>query len=328
MTAPRAFITGITGQDGSYLSELLLSKGYEVHGLVRSSSTMVRARLDHLRGPKGNPIELHYGDVLDTGCLFRLFQEIEPDEVYNLAAQSHVRVSFDDPAMTLQVNGLGALNVLDAVRQSEKPAKLYQASSSEMFGQASVSPQAEDTRFHPRSPYACAKAYAHFQTVNYREAYGLFAATGILYNHESPRRGENFVTRKISRAAARIKLGLEEKLVLGDLEGRRDWGFAGDYVEAMWLMLQQDSGDDYIVATGVTHSVRDLLDEAFGRVDLDWTEYVEHNARFERPTDVSLLCGDASKARTELGWTPRHSFSDLVAMMVDADLEIARRDAS
>ncbi|MFT4572554.1 MAG: GDPmannose 4,6-dehydratase [Hyphomicrobiaceae bacterium] len=326
MTAPRAFITGITGQDGSYLTELLLEKGYEVHGLVRRSSTVVRSRIDHLRAA-GKPVTLHYGDVLDAGRLFGLIQEARPDEVYNLAAQSHVRVSFDDPSSTLQVNGLGALNVLEAVRQTKRPIKLYQASSSEIFGQATESPQTEQTRLHPRSPYACSKAYAHFQTINYREAYNLFAATGILYNHESPRRGENFVTRKISKAAARIKMGLEDSLVLGDLDGQRDWGFAGDYVEAMWLMLQHDIADDYIVATGIAHSVRDVLTEAFGRVDLDWTQYVQHNSRHERPTEVSLLCGDASKARKNLGWQPRHSFSELIAMMVDADLEIARKDA-
>ncbi len=328
MTTKRAFITGIAGQDGSYLTELLLDKGYEVHGLVRSSSTVVRARLDPIRrGRDEDAVHLHYGDVLDAGRLFRLLEDIEPDEVYNLAAQSHVRVSFDDPSFTVQVNALGALNILDAVRQMKRPARLYQASSSEIFGQAAESPQTENTRLHPRSPYACAKAYAHFQTINYREAYAMFASSGILYNHESPRRGENFVTRKISRAAARIKLGLDRKLVLGDIEGRRDWGFAGDYVEAMWLMLQHDTPDDYIVATGVTHSVRDVLDHAFARVDLDWHDYVEQNTRYERPTEVSLLCGDATKARVELGWTPRHTFADLITMMVDADLAIARREA-
>lgn len=329
----RAFVTGVTGQDGSYLAELLLDKGYEVHGLVRRTSTMVRSRIDHLHHLNPAPGEgpgrffLHYGDITDALRLRDLLEKIEPDEVYNLAAQSHVRVSFDEPAFTVEVDAVGSMNLLEAVRRMKKPARFYQASSSEMFGKVAETPQNEATPFHPRSPYGCAKVFAHHQTVNYREAYGMFACSGILFNHESPRRGESFVTRKISRAAARIKTGLQDKLFLGNLEARRDWGFAPDYVEAMWRMLQQDEPDDYVIATGETHSVQDFLEESFGRAGLDWRKHVEMDPRFERPSEVDLLLGDASKARRLLGWQPRTLFADLVGIMVDADLELATREA-
>jgi GDPmannose 4,6-dehydratase len=322
----RAFVTGVTGQDGSYLAELLLLKGYEVHGLVRRTSTVARTRIDHLHRPDDPAPRffLHYGDITDALRLRDLLERIEPDEVYNLAAQSHVRVSFDEPAFTVAVTGMGAVNLLEAVRRMKKPAKFYQASSSEMFGKVAEVPQSERTPLHPRSPYGCAKAFAYYQTINYREAYGLFACNGILFNHESPRRGESFVTRKISRAAARIKLGLENKLSLGNLDAKRDWGFAPDYVDAMWRMLQHREPDDYVVATGETHSVGEFLEKAFSRVGLNWRDHVVLDAKFERPSEVDLLLGDASKARRVLDWEPHTLFDQLVAVMVDADLELAR----
>ena len=319
-----AFITGITGQDGSYLAELLLDKGYSVHGLVRRTSSLARGRIDSVREEaekRGLNFSLHYGDVTDGARMMSLLAATAPDEVYNLAAQSHVRVSFDEPVNTAAVVGLGALNVLEAVRCMEKPARFYQASSSEMFGQAREMPQTEKTPLHPRSPYACAKVYAHHQTINYREAYQLFACSGILFNHESPRRGETFVTRKITRAAVRIKHNLQDKLYLGNLDAQRDWGFAGDYVTAMWQMLQNDHPDDYVVATGETHSVREFLQEAFGHLDLDWKDHVAFDNRFSRPAEVDRLQGDAAKAREELGWAPQCGFEDLVRMMVDAESE-------
>jgi GDPmannose 4,6-dehydratase len=329
----RAFVTGVTGQDGSYLAELLLRKGYEVHGLVRRTSAMSRSRIDHLRESQGDAagagrLHLHYGDLTDALRLRDLLGETEPDEVYNLAAQSHVRVSFDQPAFTVEVDAVGAMNLLEAVRRMPKPARFYQASSSEMFGKVAEVPQTERTPFHPRSPYGCAKVFAYHQTVNYREAYGLFACNGILFNHESPRRGESFVTRKISRAAARIKMGLQGKLSLGNLDARRDWGYAPDYVDAMWRMLQHREPDDYVVATGETHSVGEFLEAAFTQLGLDWREHVVMDARFERPAEVDLLLGDASKARRVLEWEPRTLFADLVRMMVDADLELARKEAA
>ncbi len=328
----RAFVTGATGQDGSYLIELLLSKGYEVHGLVRRTSSMNRGRLDAIAIDdelRKRRLLLHYGDVTDVACLARLILDVQPDEIYNLAAQSHVRVSFDNPLYTVQVGGLGALNILEAVRElsGKKSVRFYQAGTSEMFGGApGTAPQSETTPFHPRSPYACGKAYAFHQTVNYREAYGLFACNGILFNHESPRRGETFVTRKITLAAGRIREGLQDKLFLGNLDAKRDWGYAQDFVEAMWLMLQQDEPDDYVVATGETHSVEEFLDVSFGRLELDWREHVELDPRFLRPTEVHLLQGDASKAREKLGWKPTTSFAELVCLMVDNDWELARRE--
>jgi GDPmannose 4,6-dehydratase len=329
--AKRAFVTGVTGQDGSYLAELLLAKGYEVHGLVRRTSTVSRTRIDHLYvdpHQAGARFFLHYGDLTDGLRLRDLLDLIQPDEVYNLAAQSHVRVSFDEPAFTVEVDAVGAMNVLEAVRRMKTPARFYQASSSEMFGKVAEVPQSERTILHPRSPYACAKVFAHYQTQNYREAYGLFACSGILFNHESPRRGESFVTRKISRAAARIKLGLQDKLYLGNLDAKRDWGFAPDYVEAMWRMLQHDSPDDYVVATGETHSVAEFLEHAFTHLGLSWKDHVAIDPRFERPSEVDLLLGDATKARTVLGWKPETLFADLVRIMVDADLELATREAA
>jgi len=328
-----ALITGVTGQDGSYLAEFLLKKGYEVHGVVRRTSSFATGRIDHLRkgfGPGSEVLHLHYGDLGDGTGLRRIIEQVRPDEVYNLAAQSHVRISFDQPEYTADVVGLGALRLLEAIRDHNKrhgrTTRFYQAGSSEMFGKAVEAPQRETTPFHPRSPYGCAKVYAHWQTVNYREAYELFACNGILFNHESPRRGENFVTRKITRSATRIKLGLQEKLALGNLDAQRDWGFAGDYVEAMWMMLQQDKPDDYVVAAGENHSVREFLDLAFDRVKLDWRKVVELDPRFLRPAEVDLLVGDASKARRVLGWQPRLSFEGLVALMVDSDLELAERE--
>ncbi len=327
----RALLTGITGQDGSYLAEFLLSKpDYEVHGLVRRSSTLNRQRIDHMS--RENPVAaerlfLHYADLADASCLSALVEEIEPDEVYNLGAQSHVRVSFDQPLYTADVVGLGTLRLLEAVRvlNRRRPVKFYQASSSEMFGSAPA-PQGPETPFHPRSPYACAKLYAHWQTINYREAYGLFACSGILFNHESPRRGESFVTRKVTLGAARIKEGLQKRLVMGNLEARRDWGFAGDYVRAMWLMLQQPKPDDYIVATGETYSIHDLLEKAFRLVDLDYRDFVDFDPRYVRPSEVDVLQGDATKARRVLGWEPEVDFDGLVTMMVEHDLELARRE--
>jgi GDPmannose 4,6-dehydratase len=327
-----ALITGITGQDGSYLAELLLAKGYKVHGVVRRTSSFATGRIDHLRkGFERDPeLQLHYGDLGDATGLRRILGQSMPDEVYNLAAQSHVRISFDQPEYTADVVGLGALRLLEAIRDHNKrvgrSVRFYQAGSSEMFGQAAEIPQNERTPFHPRSPYACAKVYAYWQTRNYREAYGLFAVNGILFNHESPRRGENFVTRKITRSATRIKLGLQSKLQLGNLEAKRDWGFAGDYVEAMWLMMQQEQPDDFVVATGESHSVQEFLELAFDRVKLDWHKYVELDPRFLRPSEVDVLLGDASKARRILNWTPKVDFQQLVTMMIDSDMELARRE--
>jgi GDPmannose 4,6-dehydratase len=328
----KALITGITGQDGSYLAELLLSKGYEVHGLIRRSSTFNTERIDHLYEDPHQPavrLFLHYGDLSDGTGLRRILEKITPDEVYNLGAQSHVRVSFDQPEYTADVVATGALRLLEAVRDygatSGKSVRVYQAGSSEMFG-AAPPPQNEQTPFHPRSPYGVAKVAAHWYGVNYREAYGMFIANGILFNHESPRRGETFVTRKVTRAAARIKLGLQKRLFLGNLEARRDWGFAGDYVEAMWLMLQAGEPGDYVVATGQSMSVRDLVELAFSQLDLGWREYVEVDPRYFRPAEVDHLRGDATLARERLGWKPRVSPEQLVRMMVDSDLELARRE--
>jgi GDPmannose 4,6-dehydratase len=324
----KALVTGITGQDGSYLVELLLKKDYEVWGVLRRSSSFHTSRIDHLyKDPHEQPkLRLVYGDLTDGGNLSTIVNDIKPDEVYNLGAQSHVRVSFDTPIYTVNTDALGTLRLLEAIRTSNKPAKFYQASSSEMYGKAVETPQTENTPFYPRSPYGCAKVYSFWQTVNYREAYGLFACNGILFNHESPRRGETFVTRKITRAATRIKLGLQDTLYLGNLDAKRDWGFAGDYVETMWLMLQQDKPDDYVIATGETHSVREFLEEVFGHLDLDWQKYVELDPRYLRPTEVDCLLGDASKAKKVLKWEPKVTFKGLAQMMTDADMEIARRE--
>jgi GDPmannose 4,6-dehydratase len=318
----KALITGITGQDGSYLAEFLLAKGYEVHGLIRRASTFNTSRIDHLYMDPHEPevrFLMHYGDLSDSGQLSHLIYNIQPDEIYHLAAQSHVRVSFDMPEYTGDTTGLGTTRLLEAVRRSGIKAKFYQASSSELFG-ASPPPQNEDTPMRPQSPYAAAKLYAYWMVRNYREAYGLFAVNGILFNHESPRRGETFVTRKITRALARIKLGLQKKLYLGNLEARRDWGYAPDYVEAMWLMLQQEAPADLVICTGEAHSVKEFLEEAFIYQDLDWREYVEIDPRYFRPTEVDFLLGDPSKARQRLGWQPRVTFMELVRIMVDADL--------
>ncbi len=324
----KALITGITGQDGSYLAELLLEKGYQLWGIIRRSSSFHTGRIDHLyKDPHQQPqLRLVYGDLTDGGNLSAVMNESAPDEVYNLGAQSHVRVSFDTPIYTVNTDALGTLRLLEAIRSTKKPPKFYQASSSEMYGKAVETPQTEKTPFYPRSPYGCAKAYSFWQTVNYREAYGLFACNGILFNHESPRRGETFVTRKITRAATRIKLGLQDKLYLGNLEAKRDWGFAGDYVEGMWLMLQHDKPDDYILATGETHSVREFLDEVFGYLDLDWQKYVEIDPRYYRPTEVDFLQGDASKARKVLGWKPKTTFKELAKMMTNADMKLAEHE--
>ncbi|MHC4110013.1 MAG: GDP-mannose 4,6-dehydratase [Planctomycetota bacterium] len=324
----KALVTGITGQDGSYLVELLLKKDYDVWGIMRRSSSFHTGRIDHLyKDPHEQPkLRLVYGDLTDGGNLSTIVNDIKPDEVYNLGAQSHVRVSFDTPIYTVNTDGLGTLRLLEAIRRMEKPAKFYQASSSEMYGKAVETPQTENTPFYPRSPYGCAKIYSFWQTVNYREAYGLFACNGILFNHESPRRGETFVTRKITRAATRIKLGLQDTLYLGNLDAKRDWGFAGDYVETMWLMLQHDKPDDYVIATGETHSVREFLEEVFGHLDLDWQKYVELDPRYLRPTEVDCLLGDASKAKKVLKWEPKVTFNGLAQMMTDADMEIAKRE--
>ena len=319
----RALITGITGQDGSYLAELLLKKGYEVYGLIRRASTFNTERVDHLyidpHDPKAR-VFLHYGDLSDSGQLTNLIYNVQPEEIYHLGAQSHVRVSFDMPEYTGDITGIGTTRMLEAIRRSGIKTKFYQASSSEMFGD-SPPPQNEHTLFRPCSPYAAAKLYAFWMVNNYREAYKIFACNGILFNHESPRRGETFVTRKITRALARIKLGLEKKLYLGNLNAKRDWGYAEDYVEAMWLMLQQDEPEDYVIATGESHSVKEFLEEAFSCTGLDWREYVEVDPRYFRPTEVDSLLGDASKARKKLGWEPRIRFKDLVKLMVDADLQ-------
>ena len=326
-----ALITGVTGQDGSYLAELLLSKGYQVHGIVRRASIFNTDRIDHLHvGEAPNPnFLLHYGDLSDAGALRNVLDDVQPDEVYNLGAQSHVRVSFDQPEYTVDVVGVGAIRLLEAIRSymkhSNKTTRFYQAGSSEMFGAAKPR-QHEGTRFEPRSPYACAKAYAHYQVINHRESYGLFACNGILFNHESPRRGESFVTRKITRAATRIKLGMQDKVYLGNLDAKRDWGFAGDYVEAMWRMLQQDTPDDYVVATGESISIRDFLALAFGRLDLDWQEYVEIDPRYFRPAEVDHLEGDPTKGRRILNWEPTTDVRALSAMMVDSDLKLASKE--
>ena len=326
----RALITGVTGQDGSYLAELLVSKGYAVHGLRRRSSTFGTERIEHLIRGTDPCVHLHYGDLSDASGLARLIRQVRPHEVYNLAAQSHVRVSFDQPAYTADVTAVGTLRLLEALRDVQddtgEQIRFYQASSSEMYGKVVETPQKETTPFYPRSPYGVAKVYAHWITVNYRESYDLHASCGLLFNHESPRRGETFVTRKITRAAARIKLGVQEKLYLGNLDAQRDWGFAGDYVEAMWLMLQQPSADDYVVAMNELHTVREFCELSFGRLGLDYQDFVEIDPRYFRPAEVDLLLGDATKGRTKLGWTPRVSFQELVEMMVDSDLELARRE--
>jgi GDPmannose 4,6-dehydratase len=321
----RALITGITGQDGSYLAELLIAKGYEVFGLVRRSSSFNTRRIDHLYSDpheSGVMLRLIYGDLNDASSLNHVLRTTRPNEIYNLGAQSHVRVSFDVPEYTADVTGIGCVRLLEAIRETDLDCRFYQASSSELYGKVVETPQRETTPFYPRSPYACAKAYAYFITVNYRESYGIHASNGILFNHESPRRGETFVTRKITRAAARIKHGLQDKLFLGNLDARRDWGFAGDYVEGMWLMLQQDAPDDYVLATGETYSVREFLAESFALLDLDWNKYVEVDPRYFRPAEVDLLLGDATKAREQLGWQPKVGFKQLVRMMIDADLDL------
>ena len=333
MTTKRALITGITGQDGSYLAELLLAKGYEVHGVIRRSSSFNTGRIDHLYADPHNSdihLRLHYGDLADGNCLTRILEIAQPDEIYNLGAQSHVRVSFDQPVFTADVDATGVLKLLEAVRNFEHAAKrrvrFYQASSSEMFGDVREVPQRESTPFWPRSPYGCAKVFGHYITVNYRESYGMHASCGILFNHESPRRGETFVTRKITRAVGRIKLGIQKKLYLGNLDALRDWGFAGDYVEAMWLMLQQEKPDDYVVATGKMISVRQFCELAFGEVGLDYRDFVEIDPRYFRPAEVEQLLGDATKARTALGWEPKTTVEQLAHMMVAHDLELARQE--
>lgn len=327
--AKKALITGITGQDGSYLAELLLKKGYEVHGLVRRASTFNRSRIDHLHVDEHSSsakLFLHYGDLSDSNSMMNVLYDVQPEEIYNLAAQSHVRVSFDNAEYTADVTGTGALRLLEASRRLVPKARVYQASSSEMFGGVQNRAQDENTPFHPRSPYACAKVFAFWQTVNYREAYNMHASNGILFNHESPRRGETFVTRKVTMGAARIKMGLQEKLYMGNLESQRDWGFAGDYVEAMWLMLQQDKADDYVIATGETHTVRKLIEVAFGYLDLDWKKYVEIDQRYYRPSEVDFLLGDPAKAKRVLGWQPKVTFEGLIKMMADSDLQAAKRE--
>lgn len=328
----KALITGITGQDGSYLAELLLSKGYEVHGVIRRASTFNTARIDHLyQDPHVNGVKLflHYGDLADSVQMVKLLYDLQPDEIYNLGAQSHVRVSFDVPEYTGDVVGVGAVRILEAIREAKlvKRTKFYQASSSEMYGKVQQVPQTEDTPFWPRSPYGCAKMYAHWLTVNYRESYDLFACSGILFNHESPRRGETFVTRKITRAATRIKMGLQEKLYLGNLDAKRDWGYAKEYVEMMWLMLQQDQPDDYVIATNETHTVKEFVQETFDHLGLDWEKYVDYDDRYERPAEVDLLIGDPAKAKKQLGWEPKVKFKELVKIMTDADLILAENES-
>ena len=325
----KALITGITGQDGSYLAELLLSKDYEVHGVIRRASTFNTERIDHLyQDPHINGVRLflHYGDISDSTNLIQLLYRLQPDEIYHLAAQSHVRVSFDIPEYTGDVTGLSTIRILEAIRETGLKAKFYQASSSEMYGKVQEVPQRETTPFYPRSPYGAAKLYSYWLTVNYRESYGMFACNGILFNHESPRRGETFVTRKVTRAAARIKAGLEEKVYLGNLDAKRDWGYAKEYVEAMWLMLQQKEPDDYVIATGETHSVRELLEETFSYAGLDWRKHLAIDERYYRPAEVDLLIGDPGKAKRKLGWEARTKFKDLVRLMVDADVETARKE--
>lgn len=328
----KALITGITGQDGSYLAELLLSKGYEVHGIIRRASTFNTSRIDHLYSDphiNGVKLFLHYGDLADGVQMVKLLYDLQPDEIYNLGAQSHVRVSFDIPEYTGDVVGLGAVRILEAIREAGlvKKCRYYQASSSEMFGDVQEVPQVETTPFWPRSPYGCAKMYAHWLTVNYRESYDLHASSGILFNHESPRRGETFVTRKITRAATRIKLGLQEKLYMGNLDAKRDWGYAKEYVEMMWVMLQQDKPDDYVVATNETHTVKEFIQETFALLDLDWEKYVDYDKRYERPAEVDLLIGDPAKAKKQLNWEPKVRFKELVKIMTESDLTLAKREA-
>jgi len=321
----KALITGITGQDGSYLADLLLAKGYEVHGIIRRASTFNTARIDHLyQDPHVNGVRLflHYGDLSDSVSMTKMLYDLQPDEVYNLGAQSHVRVSFDIPEYTADVTGVGTIRILEAIRESGVKPRFYQASSSEMFGKVQEIPQKETTPFWPRSPYGCAKMFGHWATVNYRESYDLFACSGILFNHESPRRGETFVTRKISRAVAAIKLGLQKDLYLGNMDAKRDWGYAPEYVEGMWRMLQADQPDDYILATNETHTVKEFVQEAFGHVGLEWEKFVKYDARYERPAEVDLLIGDPAKAKRDLGWEPKVRFKELVQIMVDADVEM------
>jgi GDPmannose 4,6-dehydratase len=325
-----ALISGITGQDGSFLAEVLLEKGYDVYGIIRRSSSFNTDRIDHLyQDPheKGTRLRLVYGDLNDSSSLNTILRQVQPDEIYNLGAQSHVRVSFDIPEYTGEVTGLGAVRLLEAIREIGMSPKFYQASSSELYGKVAETPQTETTPFHPRSPYACAKTYAYHITVNYRESYGLFACNGILFNHESERRGETFVSRKITRAATRIKLGLQDKLYMGNLDARRDWGYARDYVEAMWLIMNAAEPDDYVVATGETHSVREFLEKTFSYLDLDWEKYVEIDPRYFRPAEVDLLLGDASKVRQKLGWEPKVTFHGLVKLMTDHDLQLAKQEA-
>jgi GDPmannose 4,6-dehydratase len=325
--AKKALITGITGQDGSYLAELLLGKGYEVHGIVRRASTFNRSRLDDIYSDpqlEKTRLFLHYGDLGESGSLSRLLARIQPDEIYNLGAQSHVRISFDTPEYTMDVTATGTLRLLEAIRESGLRPRFYQASSSEMYGKVQQVPQSEETPFHPRSPYAVAKVCAYWATVNYREAYGLHGSNGILFNHESPRRGEGFVTRKITRAVAHIQAGLQDKLYLGNLDAKRDWGYAKEYVDVMWLMLQQEAPDDYVVATGETHSVREFLEESFGLAGLDWQKYVEYDPRYVRPSEVDLLIGDGRKVQRKLGWKPKTTFKDLVRLMVEADIALLK----
>ena len=321
----KALITGITGQDGSYLADLLISKGYEVHGIIRRASTFNTARIDHLyQDPHVNGVRLflHYGDLADSVNLTKMLYDLQPDEVYNLGAQSHVRVSFDIPEYTADVTGVGTIRILEAIRESGVKPRFYQASSSEMFGKVQEIPQKETTPFWPRSPYGCAKMFGHWATVNYRESYNLFACSGILFNHESPRRGETFVTRKIARAVAAIKLGLQKDLYLGNMDAKRDWGYAPEYVEGMWRMLQADQPDDFVLATNETHTVKEFVEVAFGHVGLDWKEFVKYDARYERPAEVDLLIGDPAKAKKQLGWEPKVRFKELVQIMVDADVEM------
>ena len=328
--AKTALISGITGQDGSFLTEVLLEKGYDVYGIIRRSSSFNTDRIDHLyQDPheKGTRLRLVYGDLNDSSSLNTILRQVQPDEIYNLGAQSHVRVSFDIPEYTGEVTGLGTVRLLEAIRETGMNPKFYQASSSELYGKVFESPQTETTPFHPRSPYACAKAYAYYITVNYRESYGLFACNGILFNHESERRGETFVSLKITRAATRIKLGLQDKLYMGNLDAHRDWGYARDYVEAMWMIMNAEEPDDYVVATGETHSVREFLEKTFSYLDLDWEKYVEIDPRYFRPAEVDLLLGDASKARRELGWEPKVSFDGLVKLMTNYDLNLAKQEA-
>jgi GDPmannose 4,6-dehydratase len=325
----RALITGITGQDGSYLADLLLAKGYEVHGIIRRASTFNTARIDHLyQDPHVHGVQLflHYGDLADSVQLVKLLYNLVPDEIYHLGAQSHVRVSFDIPEYTADVTGVGTIRILEAIREAGVKTRFYQAASSEMFGKVQAVPQTETTPFWPRSPYGVAKLFSYWTTVNYRESYSLHASNGILFNHESPRRGETFVTRKISRAVARIKYGLDSALYLGNLDAQRDWGYAPEYVEGMWLMLQQDKPGDYVLATNEAHTVREFVQHAFAHADLDWKEFIKYDDRYERPAEVDLLIGDPAKAKKQLGWEPKVRFQELVKLMVDADLEMVRRD--